>query len=169
MDERATAERVVNWFAQRDYEMKGTSLAGVPCSVARTTKFRWIWLGTLQVFVFVAAVEHGLGVELAQIFTEASVEYAKSNKRTGGTVGSQFWVGAIPVLVSSNINERAWSWANQRPPRHVGALVIPAIVNSATRERSAYTGSIVLGAAYAGFLRELVNESVDAALGGRPA
>ena len=119
MDERAIAERVVNWFAQRDYEMENATLVGFPCSVARTAEFRWIWLGTLQVFVFVAAVEQSLGVELAQIFTEASVEYAK--------------------------------------------------VNSATRERSAYTGSIVLGAAYAGFLRELVNESVDAALGGRPA
>ena len=168
MDERATAEHIVNWFAQRNFEIENASVVGIPCSVARTAEFRWKWFATrLHVFVFVAPVEQAVGVELAQSFTEAGVEYAKSNKK-GLPVGFQTGVAAIPILVSSNIDQRARSWAEQRPPRYFGAFATPVLVNSATRERSTYTGRILWGASYARFLRELVEESVGA-LGGRPA
>lgn len=165
MDERATAERVVNWFAQRDFEIENASVVGIPCSVARTAEFRWKWFATrLHVFVFVAPVEQAVGVELAQSFTKAGVEYAKSNKK-GLPIGMQTGVAAIPILVSSTIDQEARSWAAQRPPRDFGAVTTPVLVNSAIRERSTYTGKMFWGASYARFLRELVDESVSAAVG----
>jgi len=143
MDERATAERLVSWFAQRGFEIEKATLVGVSCSVARTAEFRWKWFATrLHVFAFVVPVEQTVGVELVQSFTEASVEYAKTNKR-GLPVGLQTGVAAITMLVSSSIDQQARSWAEQRPPRYFGAFATPVLVNSATRERSTYTGTIV--------------------------
>jgi len=149
--------------------MENATLAGFPCSVARTAEFRWQWFATrLHVFVFVATVEQDVGVQLAQGFTKAGVDYAKANKR-GLPIGLQTGVATISMLVSSNIDQQARSWVEQRPPRDFGAFATPVLVNSATGERHTYTGRIVWGASYTRFLRELVNESVDAALGGRPA
>ncbi len=168
MDERGTADRIVGWFAQREYQMENASLAGVPSSVARTAEFRWKWFATrLHVFVFVAPVKQAVDMELARGFAEASVEYAKSNKE-GLPIGLQTGVAAIPVLVSPAIQEQARSWAEQRPARYFGAFCTPVLVNGVTGERSMYTGTILWGASYARFLRELVKESVSAAVDGQP-
>jgi hypothetical protein len=87
---------------------------------------------------------------LGQLTTE-SLRHADLTR--GALRGLQSGLGVLPILVSENVCPEACAMAQRRPQTEFGALLLPAVVDAASGRTYSYTGRMLWGAVYLGWMR----------------
>ncbi|MGH9280629.1 MAG: levansucrase [Acidimicrobiales bacterium] len=135
-------------------EVSDVVLRGGAVLIGYQSQFKMRWMATkLHLFTGVAAVPQATAQAVAALSAEA-IGYAKATK--GQLRGLQTGVAAIPALVADEVTPDGRAAAEARPAKEFAAIVLPAVVDLRAGQVYSYTGTIVIGAVYAGFLRERV-------------
>ena len=128
--------------------------------VGYQSQFKIKWGATkLHLFTIVAAVPEATAGGFDLLVRE-SLAYAKREK--GQLRGLQTGVAVIPALVGATAHPNARAAAEGRPPKEFAAMALPAIVDLAAGQVYSYQGKILIGAIYAGFLRERLQTTLPA-------
>ncbi|WP_411083074.1 levansucrase [Streptomyces sp. cmx-18-6] len=131
-------------------------LGGAPVLVGRRADFRMRWMATkLHLFTVAAAVPE-ITVPVVEDFTSRVLTYAKENKG-GLPVGMQTGVAAFPVLVSDRVDPAAMAWAEEKQRNRFAYFARPVVVDTTHRYVGFYSGTPMVGAAYASHLVDKAN------------
>jgi len=145
-------------MAADGHEVGSAQLPSGWALVGYQSQFRLSWMATkLHLFVVMVPVEQASADLLATLTSEA-IDYAKSAK--GQLRGFQSGVAVLPVLVAERVLPDACVAAQARPAKHFAVVTLPALVDATTGQVHEYTGRIVFGGIYAGWLRQRLAAAV---------
>jgi hypothetical protein len=133
-------------------DVRWVTLRGGTVIMGYQSEFKIQWAATkVHLFSAAAAVPLATPEGLAS-FTADVIQYAKNTK--GQLRGLQTGVAVIATLVADTATPEARVAAVRRPHKEFAAMNFPAIVDLATESVYTYTGPIVLGSFYAGWIRK---------------
>lgn len=128
-------------------------IGGLHTVLGYRSQFRLTWMATrLHLITAVAAAPGPLTAEGLRYFTDAALDYAKSQK--GQWRGFQSGVGVIAALVGHQVAPDAAAYANGQLVRKFAAFAWPAAVDLTSRQVYSHTGRVAIGGIYAGYMRE---------------
>lgn len=101
----------------------------------------------------VAAVPH-VSQPLIESFANTALDYGQARK---GQMKGMHSVAVLPCMVAERIDQAALDWAQQKQRKRFAAMARPVIVDPATGVVVAFRKTGVIGAAYAGYLRNKID------------
>lgn len=131
-----------------------------PTVIGYEKKFQWLWFGTqLNTFVFATDFDDTLITpELFAEYMNESFKYAEQH-HTGWPRGLQSSVGAISILISSNIHKNTIEYCRElQSEKHWSGFGIPVVVNSSTNKVYFFDKKPMWGAIYYPHFKRLIRE-----------
>jgi len=126
MDTNAYFETVYKKFKQDDFELAQDEIDGFNVTVATKKQFRLSWLATQMNIFAVMGTSKAISKDVIEKFSKLSLDYAIKNNR-GLPRGLQSGVASFALLVSSNVDEEAKKFVQQRPKKHFAAAEMPIV------------------------------------------
>lgn len=127
---------------------------GHPVRAFRRADFRIRWMFTrLHTFVLLT---HVVGTATGQdmVGYPSAAMRAASAAKGGLPNGLQSGTAAFPVLVASTATDEARGVASRRPDKDLGAMKLPMLVDLSGPRAYSFTGAMVWGFMYQGFLKQ---------------
>jgi hypothetical protein len=133
--------------------MPAVHVNGHPVRGFRRADFKARWMFTrLHTFVIFGYIRQATREEMIG-FPSAALAAASAAKG-GLPSGLQTGVAALPVLVADTATDEARGIARRRPDKDFGAMKLPMLVDLSQPAAYTFTGGMVWGLAYAGFLKK---------------
>ena len=137
------------------FEMNRDKIGDLFVDIAKKKEFRLKWMATkLNIFVIMSNV-NSISKDLIQWFSSVSLEYTITYK-TGLPRGVQSGAGCFALLVSTNVNEDAKRWVQQKPKKHFAAFEMPVICDLSNNQIYYCQKTPIWGAIYYNFFREFI-------------
>ncbi|HEY8524424.1 MAG TPA: hypothetical protein VIL48_05655 [Acidimicrobiales bacterium] len=162
-------DRMEKASAYAGFQTSRVEIDGAQTLVARTSEFRWSWFATkLHTFLVARAfpAEIALPGHL-DAFMQGALRYAKANK-PGLPVGLQTGIATIVTAVVEGASPSARRWAATPHGRQFGVISLPVLVDTATGD-VVRPARMLIGGVYFGYLKEIVDRQILAAVGGHLA
>lgn len=144
--------QVANRLGADGAEVSSVSIGGLHSLVGLRSEFRLRWMAThlhLLTIVSVVPLVTGPGLER---FASDALDYGISRK--GDFRGFQNGVAVIPVLVGERVDSEAANYAKENIVRRYAAFAWPAAVDTTTLQVHTHQGAVLVGAIYAGWMRQ---------------
>jgi hypothetical protein len=134
-------------------EVPGLLVNGHPVRAFRRADFKVRWMFTrLHTFVVIGHISTATQGDMIG-FPSAALQAASAAK--GGLPnGLQSGTAVLPVLVADDATEEARGVALRRPDKDFGAMKLPILVDLGQPRAYSFTGAMVWGFAYQGFLKQ---------------
>jgi hypothetical protein len=147
---RMVAERLRGDGASVSWE----DLSSGSALVGSKSQFRWRWAASkVNLFTVISAVPN---VTASSLETYANEVLDFGVKKKGKFRGLQNGVGAIPALVSSDVEPEAIGTAKNTLIRHFGAFAWPVVVDLEAGRVYRHEGSVRIGGVYATWMRQQI-------------
>jgi len=135
-------------------------ILGKPTVIGYDKQFRWSWMAT-QLNTFIIATDFGstkLTEHIIKDHINESFNFAENNYK-GWPRGMQSGLGAISILISSNIDKDAKDFCTKlKSGKRFGGFSIPVIINSSTGEIFKFERSPMWGGIYFSYFKELIEK-----------
>jgi hypothetical protein len=124
-----------------------------PARTFRRADFKIRWMFTrMHTFVVFGHIRTATGEDMIG-FPSVAMQAASAAK--GGLPnGLQTGTAALPVLVADVATDEARGIARRRPDKDFGAMKLPVLVDLSEPAAYTFTGAMVWGYAFAGFLKQ---------------
>ncbi|MBM3247457.1 hypothetical protein FJZ17_02880 [Candidatus Pacearchaeota archaeon] len=126
MDTNTYFNKIYSKFKQEGFELQKDKINSFDVTVATKKQFKLSWFATQMNFFAIMGVSNKITKETIEEFSKSCMDYAiKDNK--GLPRGIQAGVVSFALLVSSNVDEDAKKFAQERPKKHFAAFEMPII------------------------------------------
>jgi len=152
-------------LGSRGFEVSRAEVAGHAVDIGRRSDFRWRWFAVrLHTSVIIATFtpEQAQRVALDEYLAAAST-WAVQNRRGSRHLGLQSGTAAVAVVVLPDGAGEATAWASSSHGQRFAALAFPVAVDLRAGT-VAQPRRMVVGGIFAGFLRGVVRDVVEAPL-----
>ena len=167
MNPQEYIDQAVSRLESEGNEVSQISLESGPATAAFRSVFRTRWLTKFDLFTVLAGCPDASEPTISTLASEA-LEYAIRNRSRLFGMRNATALTVFPVLVASNVNDDAKSYALARPAKLAGAFTFPAIVDLAGNETYSYTGKVVWGSLYAKWQREQLSSTLGPPMRSKP-
>jgi hypothetical protein len=138
-------------------------IAGRESVIGSTSAFKWRWMATkLNSFIYVAVFQPGSAASgVLDEYLNAACQDAINKK--GLMRGAQTGVAAVVVAAIDQATPQEEAWAAKPHGRRFAAIPFPVLADP-TAGKVVRPERMILGGIYAGYLKDLVRQYVEAPL-----
>ena len=145
-------QAVCDRLRQDGFELANDKIDEFDVVVATRRQFKLSCTASWMNIFAIMSVSNSVLRDVIENFSKISLDYAIKNKK-GLPRGFQAGVVSFALLVSSNIDEDAKQWVQQRPKKRFAAFEMPVIFNLVNNEIYYYNRIPISGALYYKFFR----------------
>lgn len=133
------------------------TLAGIPCTIGYTKKFKWSWMATqLNTFIFIGEVNTLVTKEVIEEFSNQCFNYAIKNNK-GWPRGLQSGVGSVALIAGNNFSSEAMDWCEKVAKKHWSAFEIAALYYTEEKRTIRFSKQPLWGRLYFPYFAEVID------------
>lgn len=157
LEENIYLKNVYEKLRRDNFELMNDRIDEFSVVVATKKQFKLSWAATqLNIFVIMGVSEH-ISKDVIENFSKISLDYTIKKKK-GLPRGLQAGVASFALLVSSNIDEDAKRWVQQKPKKHFAAFEVPVIFDEKSNKLYYCDKTPLWGRIYYKFFRKFIEK-----------